>query len=226
MKLVIVIPAFNEGSVVYKVLRSLPSKIKGISKREVVVVDDGSVDNTSAEALRSGATILKHPINRGAGAATKTGILWAKKKNPDVILTFDADGQHRPDEIRKVLDPVLNGSADLVIGSRFLRKQNVPVDRYFLNWAANMLTLILFGTFSTDTQSGFRALSKKAFNLIDFKNDRMEFSSEILIDAKKHKLRVKEVPIAAIYTKYSREKGQKNINSLVILSRLLVKIFR
>lgn len=226
MKLAIIIPAFNEGKVIFSVLNSIPSKIKGVSKIEKTVVDDGSRDNTQEESLKAGANVLRHHINRGAGAATKTGIIWAKKKEPDIIITFDADGQHNPKDIEKIIKPILENRADLVIGSRFKSKQAIPLDRYLLNWSANFITFLLFGVFSTDTQSGLRALSKNAYNLIDFKNDRMEFSSEILIEAKKHNLRKTEVPVDAIYTKYSRNKGQKNTNSVAIFARFLIKLFR
>lgn len=226
MKLAIIIPAFNEDKVIFSVLNSIPSKIKGVSKIEKIVVDDGSGDNTREESLRAGASVIRHHINRGAGAATKTGIIWAKKKKPDIIVTFDADGQHNPKNIERIIKPILDSKADLVIGSRFMSKQKVPIDRYLLNWSANFITFLLFGVFSSDTQSGLRALSKKAYSLIDFKNDRMEFSSEILIEAKKHNIRKTEVPVDAIYTKYSRNKGQKNTNSIAIFSRFLIKLFR
>jgi glycosyltransferase involved in cell wall biosynthesis len=159
------------------------------------------------------------------GAATKTGIEYAKNK-ADVIITFDADGQHNPKDIEKVAGPIIAKKADLVIGSRLLNFQKMPADRLFINWIANIATFILFGVFSTDSQSGLRAFSKKAAGLINFGGDRMDFSSEILLEAHKHRLKIKEVPTSAIYTEYSRTKGQKNINALPTLARLVVKLLR
>lgn len=226
MKALIIVPAFNESTVIYKVLKSIPNDLKGVSHVEKLVIDDGSTDNTTGEAIRARVQVARHVINRGVGAATKTGISWAKKKGADIIVTFDADGQHNPRDIPKVINPILNKKADIVIGSRFKRKQKVPTDRLILNWFANTMTFALFGVSSTDSQSGLRAFSRKAVELIDFKTERMEFSSEILSEAKKHNLRIIEVPTTAIYTDYSRAKGQKNTNAIPIAVRLLVKFLR
>ena len=226
MKAVIIVPALNESEVIADVLHGLPKKLKGISRLSVIVIDDGSSDNTARIAQKAGALVLRHVVNRGLGAAIKTGLSWAREKNADIAITFDADGQHDPRDLPKVTKPILDGKAHLVIGSRFKRKQNVPIDRMALNWFANLATLIFFGVFSTDSQSGMRAFGKKAMSLIDFKADRMDFSSEILLEANKHKLKVVEVPIQAIYTPYSRAKGQKNLNAIPTFSRFLVKIFR
>jgi len=226
VKLVIIVPAYNEGKVIYGVLKSLPKKIDGISKIEVVVVNDGSQDNTQQQAQKTKLKTLNHVVNRGLGAAIKTGLHYAQNCNADAALTFDSDGQHNPKDIQNVIQPIIAGQADLVIGSRFKKSQKIPVDRLILNWLANIATLILFGITSTDTQSGFRAFSKKAINHIDYKSDRMEFSSEILVEAKKHKLQILEVPVNAIYTDYSRNKGQKNTNAISIFSKYLIRLLR
>lgn len=226
MKLLIVIPAFNEAQVIADVLRKIPKKINGIEIIETVVIDDGSQDKTSQVSILNSVTVINHLLNRGAGAATKTGLTYAKNIDSDITVTFDADGQHLHEDILKVIDPILMKKADLVIGSRFLKKQNVPLDRLILNKAANLATLLLFGAFSSDSQSGLRAFSKKAVELIDFKSDRMEFSSEILLEARKNNLKVKEVPTKAIYSVYSKAKGQKNTNALPILIRFIVKLLR
>ena len=219
MKVQIIVPAFNESQIIFQVLTSLPKKLKGISDIETILVNDGSQDDTLMQAKRTNVQIVSHAINRGLGAAIKTGLELAKKKSADIAITFDGDGQHDPTDISKIIDPIIKKKADLVIGTRFKKLQNVPVDRLVLNWFANLATLMLFGVTSTDSQSGLRAFSKKALNLIDFKGERMDFSSEILVEAKKHNLIVDEVPVKAIYTPYSRAKGQKNINALTVVLR-------
>jgi len=226
VKAVIVIPAFNESAVVYKVLKSLPKKMRGITHLETVVVNDGSTDSTSVEIKKNNVNQVNHRLNRGVGAATKTGIEWAKRNDADIVVTFDADGQHHPDDIEKVIRPIILNRADLVIGSRFKKKQNIPFDRLLINWFANFATLFLFGVLSTDSQSGLRAMSKRAMESIDIRSDRMEFSSEVLLEARRHRLKIKEVPIKAIYTNYSRLKGQPNTNAFPIMARFLVKFLR
>ncbi|MEK7580991.1 MAG: glycosyltransferase family 2 protein [Patescibacteria group bacterium] len=226
MNAAIVIPAFNEAAVIYKVVKFLPKKLKGIKDIRVVVVDDGSTDDTRLQAKKAGAIVLRHPVNRGVGAATKTGIEWARKQSIDLLITFDADGQHNPIDIPRLIKPIIKNEADLVIGSRFKRQQSIPLDRLILNWSANLITFMLFGIFSTDSQSGLRAMSKRAIRNLNFKNDRMEFSTEVLIEAKRNKLKTREVPTSAVYTVYSRKKGQKNTNAFPIFIRFLVKWLR
>lgn len=226
MKLIVVVPAYNESQVIENVLKSLPKKIDGIGQIETVVINDGSLDQTAKVAKRANVFVLSHVLNRGAGAATRTGIDYALSRGADIIVTFDADGQHNPADIEKIVRPILGNKADMVIGSRLLKRQKMPVDRFILNWLGNIITFSLFGAFSTDTQSGLRAFSKSAAGVIDFKSDRMEFSSEIIQEAGRHKLRVVEVPTDAIYTQYSRSKGQKNTNALPVFTRTLIKFLR
>ena len=226
MKIVIVVPAFNGAREIFEGLKSLPTGLKGVPDIDLVVIDDGSLDQTAKEAEKAGVNVIRHSINRGLGAAIKTGLSWAKKQNADIVVTFDADGQHDPGDIAKLIKPIILKKADLVIGSRFLNKQPIPIDRLLLNWFANFATFILYGVSSSDSQSGMRAFSKKAIDLVDFKADRMEFSSEILLEAKRNNLKTTEVPIKAIYTKYSRNKGQRNLNAIPVLMRFLVKLLR
>lgn len=226
MKAVIIVPAFNESPVIWSVLKGLPKRLAGLQNLEVLVIDDGSSDDTFQKAQKAGVKVMRHVINRGLGAAIKTGLSWAKTQDAHIAITFDADGQHDPKDLPRMIEPIVRGQADLVVGSRFLNKQNIPIDRRVLNFFANLATLIFFGAHSTDSQSGLRAFSKKAIDYIDFKADRMEFSSEILLEAARHKLKKVEVPIRAIYSDYSRAKGQKNTNAIPVFGRFLVKLFR
>lgn len=223
---VIIIPAFNEEAVILKVIQSIPKRIKGLEKIQVLVVDDGSTDNTRILAQNMKVFVASHIMNRGLGAAIKTGLEWARTHNIDLAVTFDGDGQHDPEDIARLIRPILDERADLVIGSRFKKKQKVPLDRLIINWVANLVTLFFFGVFSTDSQSGLRAFSKKAIRQINFKADRMEFSSEILLEAKRNSIKTVEIPIRAIYTAYSRSKGQKNTNAIPVFARHLVRLLR
>lgn len=226
MKAVIIVPALNESKVISEVLSGLPRKIIGINNLEILVVDDGSGDDTSKIAKEAGVNVVRHIVNRGLGAAIKTGLTWAKKENADLAITFDSDGQHNPGDIPKLVGPIVKNQADLVIGSRFKVRQNIPADRLILNWLANLTTYLIFGVASSDSQSGLRAFSREAMNLIDYRADRMEFSTEILVEAKRNNLKVQEVPISAIYTEYSRKKGQSNLNAFPVFVRILLKFLR
>jgi glycosyltransferase involved in cell wall biosynthesis len=226
MKALIVIPAFNESKTIAKVINGLPKNIKNIFF-DYLVVDDGSTDGTSSSVpKKSNTKVLRHLINRGAGAATRTGIDYGKSAGYDALITFDADGQHSAGDLEKLVSPLLTQNADLVIGSRLKKRQKMPTDRLLINWIANITTFLFFGVLSTDSQSGLKAFSKKAIDVIEIKSDRMEFSSEILLEAKKHNLKIVEVPTSAIYTKYSRQKGQRNLNGLPILARFIIKLLR
>lgn len=226
MKALIIIPAFNESQVIGSVVKNLPKRLKGITKVDCLVIDDGSTDETYEIARNSKALVIRHIINRGAGAATRTGIEFARENDYDLMVSFDADGQHNPKDIDALIAPILKKRADLVIGSRLKTHQKMPTDRFILNWAANLITLLLYGVFSTDSQSGLKAFSKKALNQIEINSNRMEFSSEILLEAKKNKLKVMEIPVNAIYTQYSKTKGQKNINALPVAFRIIAKFLK
>ena len=217
----IVIPAYNEE-------RSIGRVIKGLKKegyKNIIVVDDGSKDNTYRIAKKERVLVYRHSINRGLGGALGTGLGAALQNNADIIVTFDADGQHNPKEIKKVISPIRLREADFVIGSRLLDPKGMPLIRRVGNWGFNVITLVLFGVWTTDSQSGFRAMSRKAAEKIQIKTNRMEVSSEFLSEIKRNKLRIKEVPVKAIYTKYSMQKGQSSLNAFKILAKLILKRF-
>jgi UDP-N-acetylglucosamine---dolichyl-phosphate N-acetylglucosaminyltransferase len=225
-KLCLVLPAFNEAKVIGGVIDNLNLELLKLKKiqKEVVVVDDGSSDQTGDVAKKKGAVVLKHVINRGLGGALTTGLEYAKRKNSDVVLTMDADGQHDPKDIKKVIGPILSGQADIVIGTRNVAK--MPIDRKILTLLSSLLTFVFFGVYAKDTQSGLRAFNKKALNKIKIKTQRMEVSSEIFYEIKRSNLSFKQVPIRVIYTAYSREKGQQNLNAVKILLKLVLRLFR
>ncbi len=220
-KIIIVLPAYNEGKVIGKV-------IAGIRKegfRDIIVVDDCSADDTLGKAEAAGARVVSQFINRGAGATTKTGIDFALLDGADIIVTMDSDGQHSPKDIKKVIRPILDKRADVVIGSRLLNPEGMPLIRRIANWIGNVSTYILFGVWTTDSQSGFKAFSRKAAERIDIKTNRYEFSSEVMSEIGKMRLKFAEVPIKVIYTDYSLGKGhgQGFVNGLKTLAKLILR---
>jgi len=225
-KLIIVLPAFNEASVIDRVLENLKRELLLISnlQKEIVVVDDGSIDKTSQIAHKHGVMVIKHLINRGLGGALGTGLEYAKMSKAAMMVTFDADGQHDAKDILSILNPILNNRADVVIGVRNIKK--MPFDRRVITLFSSIVTFVFFGIFCQDTQSGFRAFNLKAINSLKIKTQRMEVSSEFFYGIKKHKLRLVEVPIRVIYTPYSLKKGQQNSNAVKILLKLILRLFR
>lgn len=224
MKLAIIIPAFNEGKVINEVIKSIPRSLPGIDKMKVVVVDDGSTDNTGNEAKRAGATVLKHPINSGVGTAKKTLLAAGKRLGADLVVTMDADGQHSPDDLPTLIKPIINGEADLVAGSRLISPAGMPVIRQRLNQLMNVILKSLWGINVSDSQSGYRAYNQLALRKLKLKTSGFEVDTEILIAAQRAKLRLVEVPIKTIYTDYSKSKGQSLTTSIVTFVRLVTKL--
>lgn len=204
-KVFIVIPAYNEG----KVIASVIASVKKEGFKNIIVVDDGSSDKTFEEAKKTGVIVLRHILNRGKGAAVKTGIEYAKLKKADVVVTIDADGQHNPKDIKKLVD-ALDKKTDVVLGSRFLNKKNkLPLFNRLANFFANFLVWVVYGLYVSDSQSGFRAYSKKALNLIEIYSYDYDFESRVIYEIAWHKLAYKEVPIDVFYTSYSLSKKHK-----------------
>ncbi len=221
-RICVVVPAYNEERSISKVLDDL--KKEGYSN--IVVIDDGSKDRTYQIAASKGVYVYHHSVNRGLGGALGTGIEAGLLLSPDVIVTFDADGQHLAKDVIRVAAPILNGQADAVIGSRMLDKKlmkEMPFIRRVGNKGFNVITKILFGVRTTDSQSGLRAFSRKAASRIHIMTNRMEVSSEFIKEIGAHHLRFREVAIRPVYTTYSMEKGQSNLNAFKILVKLILK---
>jgi glycosyltransferase involved in cell wall biosynthesis len=223
--LFLIIPAFNEARVIRDTLRNLPPRVAGVDSITVVVVDDGSSDATADEVLASGdprVVLLRHAINRGLGGALGTGLAYARQHKADFVVTYDADGQHAPEDIGNVVAPLVAGQADAVIGSRLLQPKGMPWYRVVGNWGLNVITFIIFGMWTTDSQSGLRGFTRPALDKIEVRMDRMEVSSEFIKEIRRCRLRYQEVPIRAIYSDYSLAKGQRSINGFNILIRLVL----
>lgn len=225
MKLAILIPAYNEEKTLAKVIKTLPNKIAKITNIKVIVVNDGSIDNTAKILHRSKVIAISHLINRGLGGALGTGFEYVKRHNFDILITFDADGQHNPADIAPVLKPIINRKADVSIGSRLKNPIGMPWYRIIGIWGLNLFTLMFFWVWTTDSQSGLRAFSKKAIGQIEIESNKMEVSSEFFNEIQRKNLKFVEVPITSIYTKYSLGKGQRNSNGFKIISKMIYRRF-
>ena len=195
MQVVIGIPAYNEEKNIAKII----VKLQNITNK-IIVCNDGSTDLTSEISNKMGAIVINHPKNLGYGAAIKSLFSKARELDADVLITFDADGQHRIEDINKVLEPIEHNNADIVIGSRFLdKKMKIPAYRKFGINAITKMSNITTKKKITDSQSGFRAYNKKSLQEIIPSDNGMGISTEILIKANKKSLRVIEVPITILY---------------------------
>jgi UDP-N-acetylglucosamine---dolichyl-phosphate N-acetylglucosaminyltransferase len=215
---VVVVPAHNEERTIAGVIRGL--KQHGFA--HIILVDDGSSDRTGELASQEGATTFRHILNRGLGGALGTGIKAALRLGPRIIVTFDADGQHDPEDIRRLLEPIEKGEADVVVGSRLLEPMGMPHSRRLANRIANVVTYLLFGVWTTDSQSGLRAFSREAADRLRIMSNGMEASSEVIDEIIKNGLRYQEVPVKAIYTEYSLSKGQNFGLGLQTLAKLIL----
>jgi glycosyltransferase involved in cell wall biosynthesis len=199
-KIIAAIPCLNEeqfiGDIVARARRHVDT---------VIVIDDGSTDNTSEAARAAGAEVIRHEKRQGAGAATRSAFEVTKARDADVLITLDGDGQHNPDEIPQVLAPIFNGEADLVIGSRFLQStrqtQRANIRRYrkfginIINWLYNLGAKKKV----SDSQSCFRAHSRRLLEAINITENGFGFSVEVLIQARRNNFVIREMPISCVY---------------------------
>ena len=212
----VVIPAYNEEKKIADVVKDVRDRVEN-----VIVVDDGSADRTQGEAESSGAVVLRHIINRGQGAALRTGIKYALLKGAEIIVTFDADGQFQTEEISKIIQPVQEGRAEVVLGSRFLGiKSNIPFIRFVILKAGLIFTRLISGIKVTDTHNGFRALSRAAALEIKITEDEWAHASEIIDEISSKKISFVEVPVTVRYTNYSMSKTNSSLNSIKIALRI------
>lgn len=219
----VVIPAFNEGPAIGEAVRSVRARYE-----HVIVVDDGSSDDTGDRAREAGAVVVTHLINRGQGAALKTGLDFGLRCGAKVLVTFDADGQHHSDDIEALVAPVLSGDFDVTLGSRFLRRDNrIPFVRRYILKVGILVTWLLSGIRLTDTHNGLRAFSRTAAQRIRIVQDRMAHASEIIDEIAMRGLRYKEIPVRITYSEYSMKKGQSSgAGFRVLLDFILGKVAR
>jgi glycosyltransferase involved in cell wall biosynthesis len=215
MKLIVTIPALNEDKTIFQVVSGIPRDIPGISQVEVIVVNDGSTDNTAKEALRAGAIVISLPGKGGLGHVFRTGLERAMRRGADIIVNIDGDGQFNPADVRKLIQPLLEDKADFVTCSRFsdpaLRPQ-MPIIKYYGNqWVTSMINWICGGTQFTDVSCGFRAFNREAaYRLTLF--GRFTYTQECFIDLFSKGLRMAEVPLKV---RGVREHGKSRIASSI-----------
>ena len=195
MKLVVTIPAYNEEKTIAKVIQEIPKKIPGIKEIEVIVIDDGSTDKTASVAKRCGAIVVRHPGNRGLAKAFKTGLNAALERGADIIVNTDADFQYNQKQIPALIKPILEGKADIVLGSRFAGWiEEMPLSKKLGNKLATAVVRFVTGYKITDAQTGFRAFSREAALRMNILSD-YTYTQETLLIAAEHKLKVVEIPV-------------------------------
>ena len=217
MSVIVGIPAYNEE----KNIAVIITRLKKITDK-IIVCDDGSSDLTSKIAEELGAIVIKHEKNLGYGAAIRSIFLKAKNLDCKILVTFDADGQHRVEDINKVINPINNGKSDIVIGSRFLDDSEKEVPSY-RKVGIKVITKITNASIKkqlTDSQSGFRAYSKKVVNELNPSESGMGISTEILIKASAKNFRISEVPIKITYFGDTSTHNPITHGSSVILSTI------
>ncbi|MBI5152194.1 glycosyltransferase family 2 protein [Candidatus Peregrinibacteria bacterium] len=219
MKIFIVIPAFNEEKTIGCAINDL--RMHGYEN--IVVVDDGSSDKTEKIAEDMDVIVVKHAINCGVGAATQTGIDHSLQSGAEIIVTFDGDCQHYASDIKNLIEPIVHGGYDIVIGSRFLKFQKIPWLRRLFNKIGNFLTYLISGIHSSDSQSGIKAFSREAAEKIRIHSVGYEYCSEIFREIKENRLAMIEIPVKVKYSNYSMLKGQNFSRGLETGFKLLVR---
>jgi glycosyltransferase involved in cell wall biosynthesis len=212
----IVIPAYNEASVIAETLTGLDSYMP-----RIVVVDDGSSDDTSERARAAGAQVLRHPVNVGQGGSIRTGMEFALRNGATHICTFDADGQHDVATIAVMMQALRDGEFEITLGSRFLGgTSGMPPLRHLTLQVGIVITRIHTGLQLTDTHNGLRIFTRHAAQQIRINQLGMAHASEILSEIARLGLRYVEIPTRVVYTEYTRRKGQRLGNSIKILTDL------
>jgi len=200
--LLILIPVYNEARFIVQVVReSAPYAA------EVVVVDDGSSDATGEVAGKAGATVIRHLVNKGKGAALQTGFNYAFDKGYQVVLTMDGDGQHRSEDIPVLLERYQRSGADMVVGCRPRNLKNMPLDRFVTNWFTSVLISFLARQKVQDSQSGFRIMDIRIVPSLFFSTSHFDTESEIIVDASRAGFKITEAPIKTVY---GIEKSKQN----------------
>ncbi len=220
--IIILIPIYNEKKVIKDVILGIQDE--GYTR--IIVVDDGSTDGSFEVLQHLPVIALRHKINRGKGAALRTGLEAAKILSADFVITMDGDGQHDPLDIKNFVSAFSKQNIDVVLGVRNIEKDMMPPTRKIANWIADKLTFILYGIHIHDSQSGFRGYSAHAIQKIRTKTDAYSYESEVLREIHKHRLSYTEIPIHVRYTPYSKSKKHKQniVNGIKTLYTMIWNI--
>lgn len=214
----ITIPMYNDEKMILNVITSL--KEEGFNN--IVIVDDGSKDNGyNIVKDNSNAIVTRHIVNRGQGAALQTGMEIALDRGAKYIIHFDSDGQHDVKDLDKMLDTLVKGKYDIVLGSRFIQENKIPLKKKIILKLGIFFTFLLSQIWLTDVHNGLRVMTAETARKLDLQHDRMEHASEILDKVKSLNLKYKEVPVTIHYTDYSQAKGQRISNSINIATKLI-----
>ncbi|MAE64456.1 MAG: family 2 glycosyl transferase [Phycisphaeraceae bacterium] len=218
----VVVPVHNEAEVLGEVLGDL---VRRVPAGQVVVVDDGSSDDSARIARSRGVGVLRHLINRGQGAALTTGIQAALRQGARIIVTFDGDGQHDSADIAAMVLPIQEGNADVVLATRFhdASRHNIPGPRRLVLRLGVLFTRIVSWIRVSDTHNGLRALSRDAAERIHIRQDGMAHASEILDEIKRLRLRYTECPANVTYSKYSMAKGQRSSHAFKLALQIILQ---
>jgi len=222
MDCLIIIPSYNESEKIAEVIGSIRNT-PGLAC-DILVVDDGSSDHTAELAQKAGAFVISHAINRGQGAAVRTGIEYLLRRDYQRAVFFDADGQMKAEEIPSLLAPLALGEYQVALGSRFLgRTINMPFSKLLTLKLALLFTRLVSGLKLTDTHNGFQAWSREALKLINLTQDRYAYASQILEEIGKYRIKYREVPVTISYSVYSKKKGQSIFNAFNIVMDLILR---
>ena len=201
--------------------------IKDIKKivKDVVVVDDGSVDSTSQKALDGGAIVIRHVSNQGKGAALRTGFSYVERKGFNALIAMDADRQHDYKELPKFIEEFRKNSADIVVGNRMANNRNMPFTRLYTNKITSFFTSLFLSCRISDTQSGYRLVRTEVLKNISLSTSNFEIESEVLIKAGRNGFRIKEIPIRTIYLPNAQSKIKPLKDTLKFIRLILSSIF-
>ncbi len=218
-----IVPVYNEA---LGVVRATLGALRALG-HDILLVDDGSSDPLPDLISDLATTVVRHAVNLGQGAALQTGMEYARRRGYGYVVHFDADGQHPAQAVGALLEELTRGEADIVFGSRFLVAENrasIPVVRRGVLILGRLFNGLSTGVWMTDAHIGLRAMNRRAVQRISLRENRMAYATELLWQLRRHGLRWKEVPVAVVYTPYSRRKGQSSWNALRIATDVLLRL--
>lgn len=219
MKTCLILPAYNEAKTIRAVISQAREFIQSI-----VVVDDGSIDETAQIARRSNVTVVRHKINRGKGMTLRTGFDWAMRNQYEIVMTMDSDGQHNPLDIPRFLDKLRRDNPDIIIGARSPDQSSMPLHRRLNNRLVSAVGTWLCGQKVVDFQCGYRLIKAEVLKSVKLETMRYETESELLVKAGRLGFRIKTIPIKTIYS--GQVSNVKPLREIYLFTKLLFACLR